>query len=211
MEKTSLEKLKKFSKLEEWINEYQGQISLCGFGLVGAGIETCRLLNTVSVSHVFLLGIAGSFDLKRYPVGSASLFSSVTLDGVGVGQGNDFASLPYSMVPSGTPLQSLILHDSKVDSLASLPTLLSVTSASANAAEKNWRKERYPNAVGEEMEGFAVALAAQQYKTPLTIIRGFSNEVGNRNIHSWQVDEALSSALDLLVSRKPVHSYSPQR
>ncbi len=55
----------------------------------------------------------------------------------------------------------------------------------------------FPKAVAEDMEGYAVALACRLHDVPLTIIRGISNQAGDRNHDGWQVAEALQSAAEL--------------
>lgn len=75
--------------------------------------------------------------------------------------------------------------------------LLTVTSAAAGADDLSWRQQRYPTAVAEEMEGFAVALACRLEKVPLTIIRGISNRAGDRDKANWRIAEALEGAADL--------------
>ena len=48
------------------------------------------------------------------------------------------------------------------------------------------------------MEGFGVAVSCALQKTPLTIVRGISNRVGeNRN--QWKVGDGLEAARELLL------------
>ena len=76
--------------------------------------------------------------------------------------------------------------------------LLSVTSAAATSQEAAERAARSPGAVAEEMEAFAVGLAARLYGVRLTIIRGLSNVAGETDHSTWRTAEALSAAKDLL-------------
>jgi futalosine hydrolase len=75
---------------------------------------------------------------------------------------------------------------------------LTVCATSANQAEMQERRQRFPQAVAEDMEGFAVALACRMAGVPLTIIRGISNRVGVRDIQTWRIDEPLGAAGALL-------------
>ncbi len=45
----------------------------------------------------------------------------------------------------------------------------------------------FPDAMAEDMEGFGVALACRFAEVPLSIVRGFSNWVGDRNHSNWKV------------------------
>jgi futalosine hydrolase len=75
--------------------------------------------------------------------------------------------------------------------------LLTVTSAASSAEDRQWRQEKFPAAVAEEMEGFAVAVACRLEKIPLTIIRGISNRAGDRHKANWRIAEALEKAAAL--------------
>jgi futalosine hydrolase len=48
------------------------------------------------------------------------------------------------------------------------------------------RRRRHPRALAEEMEGFAVAIAARLSGVLLSILRGASNAAGERNHRRWQ-------------------------
>lgn len=48
--------------------------------------------------------------------------------------------------------------------------------------------------LAEDMEGFGVAIACRLWDTPLSIIRGLSNVVGDRRHTEWQVEAALRAA-----------------
>ena len=75
--------------------------------------------------------------------------------------------------------------------------LLSACAASATAADAAVRREQFPAAVAEDMEGFAVALACRLAGVSCQIIRGISNRVGDRDKANWQVEPALRAAADL--------------
>jgi futalosine hydrolase len=75
--------------------------------------------------------------------------------------------------------------------------LLTVCSAAGDAAQAERRRARFPDARAEDMEAFGVAFACHLARVPLTVIRGISNEAGNRNKDDWRLAEALASALTL--------------
>jgi futalosine hydrolase len=76
-------------------------------------------------------------------------------------------------------------------------TLLTTCAAAANAEEAGRRRALFPEAVAEDMEGFAVALACALANTPVRIVRGFSNRVGERRPESWRIPGALAAAREL--------------
>jgi futalosine hydrolase len=71
--------------------------------------------------------------------------------------------------------------------------LLSVAEAAATSAAATARAARYPDALAEEMEGFAVAVAAGLFAVPLRIVRGASNQAGDRNHSGWRMTDALDA------------------
>ena len=61
--------------------------------------------------------------------------------------------------------------------------------------KSNW----FPDAVAEDMEAFGVAMACQMHGVPLEVVRGISNEVGDRDHSQWQIDKALRAAAELVI------------
>jgi len=173
---------------------------LCGFGPVASAARTAELIARLSPRRVLLVGIAGSFDLDEAPVASARTFDAVTLDGVGSGTGAGFlppSAMGFPQWPGG--------HGSAADAIEeSLPlttpdgtgggSLLTVCAAAASEAEATLRRERFPAALGEDMEAFGVALACSLAGVPLVCVRGISNPVGAGDPGTWKVDEALAAA-----------------
>ena len=74
--------------------------------------------------------------------------------------------------------------------------LLSVCAASSSQSEAGIKKKHYPDALAEDMEGFAVAAACEMHSIPWVIVRGISNRAGDRNKDNWQIDRALQKAAE---------------
>jgi futalosine hydrolase len=133
------------------------------------------------------VGAGGTYDAAKHPVGTALRAGSVRCDGIGAGTGEahrtaaelGFAAADAIVIGQG-------------------PELLSVASASGSKAEAAARHARYPGAAGEEMEGYAVAVAAWLFGVDLTIVRGFSNAAGDRDRAGWRLEEALGRAAALV-------------
>jgi futalosine hydrolase len=192
---TSKEKQLVQRQLDTLASGWNCQIELCGLGLVQSALTTVQLIQKIEPSQVWLLGIAGAYT-RGLPVGSAFEFSQVASYGIGVGSGSSFqspsqlgwtAELGYSCPEV---IQISKLH---IDRL-----MLSVTSASADSLEAGQKLEKFPQAVAEDMETYAVALACRSMGVPLRVVRGISNMAGNRNFIQWQAEAAMTAAVELL-------------
>jgi len=173
-------------------------VELCGFGLVAAAARTMQLIAERRPQRVVLIGVGGTLD-QSLRVGSAVEFGSVTVDGIGVGFGDGFqsaAAMGWSQwqdPTSATPIGDRIDFSS-----GDGPGLLSVCAASADARHAALRRQVYPDAVAEDMEGFGVAMACQLMRVPLRIVRGISNVAGDRDFKTWQIESALCQAARLV-------------
>lgn len=179
----------------------------CGFGLVAAAARAARFLAASRPDRVILAGIAGRFG-ESLAIGDAALFEAVACHGIGAGSGARFvpaARLGWPQWQGSTAEGDAPIGDSlpcdvpRGDALTCAPLLLSVAAASADADDVRLRRESHPDAVAEEMEGFGVAVACRLAGVPLTIVRGISNDAGDRDASRWRIDEALHAAADLLV------------
>ena len=169
-------------------------IALCGFGMIAAAARTAELLAHHRPDRVFLCGIAGSIG-STLQVGDATAFSEVACYGIGAGTGVDHKTandMGWNQWPG--------IHDVIHLGTAKGPKrLLTVAAASNSIADVQLRVDRFPGAVAEDMEGFAVAMACQLADKPLTIVRGVSNIAGDRDTSNWEIASALTSAAELLV------------
>ncbi|MCP3920856.1 MAG: futalosine hydrolase [bacterium] len=183
-----------------------------GFGPVAAAARCAGLIAERQPARVVLIGIAGTYDADALAPGTAAVFDEVALDGVGVG--SEGGLLPPSQIGfpqwpggDGTPadavMESLPLAaDSTAQTSAGL--VLTVCAASADPVQAQRRRERWPSARAEDMEGFGAALACHLAGVPLSVVRGISNVAGDRDTSRWRIDEALDSArsrANVLLSR----------
>ncbi len=186
--------------LEEWLQRGH-RIDICGFGICLSGIRTMQILASLDVERVILLGIAGFFaDVSS--LGKAIRFARVAVHGIGVGEGCDHRSaaelgwFQWAREPRIGESLDLGYADASQDG----PLLLSVASASRDRNDANLRHAKCPDAVAEDMEGFAVAAACRLRGIPCEIIRGISNRVGDREHRNWQVPNALASAMTMALT-----------
>lgn len=176
---------------------------VCGFGPVAAAARTAELLGTLHPRRVVLLGIAGAYDTERHPVGSALVFSRVAVDGIGVGEGERFQGPPTLGFPQwpGSADTRRIGDEVRVQAPPHRDDGLLLTTCAASDTPElaALRRARFPDAVAEDMEGFAVALACELRGTPCTIVRGISNRVGDRTPENWRIPAALLAARRLVL------------
>lgn len=171
-------------------------VDLAGFGVAASGARTAERLAVLRPARVLLVGIAGTYDAERAPVGSALAFGRVVVDGIGVGTGRDYVPPPKLGFPQWPKagVEAQPIFDELALAWPSEALLVTTAAASANPSEAAWRRERFPAAIGEDMEGFAVALACALAGVPVAIVRGFSNVVGDRESRNWRIPSALSAA-----------------
>jgi futalosine hydrolase len=163
-----------------------GQLVVCGFGLAAAGAGAAHAIAvnpSAAADGVVLVGAAGTYDPDRHPVGSAMIAGSIRCEGIGAGSGNGHRSAA-----------DLGFAASDAIDVGDGDELLSVAAAAGSEQEAAARRARHPGAAGEEMEGYAVAVAAGLFGVGLTIVRGFSNAAGDRDRSSWQMADALGRA-----------------
>jgi len=164
------------------------RVELCGFGPVAAAARTAELVARHSPARVLLVGIAGSYEPARLALGSASSFREVAIEGIGAG----FPHWP------GIEDRLGLVHGA-----ASAALLVTVCTASDSPAQAAQRLQRFPQAAAEDMEGFAVAFACALARVPCTIVRGFSNVVGQRDKRTWRIPAALAAARTLALEQLP--------
>lgn len=175
------------------------RVEVCGFGMVAAAARAAFLLAQHKPKRVILAGIAGAYK-EQLSVGCAYLFSTVACYGIGSGTGEQFRTaneLGWPMMADANKDQlSLNLPAAMTELDAGL--LLSVASAADGHHDSQLRLEKYPKAVAEDMEAFAVAFACRAVDVPLTVIRGISNRAGDRNKANWKIDEAMQAVSQLV-------------
>ncbi len=207
---TVLERERLAPRLAEESPDSDYAFQLCGFGAIAAAARAAALIARYRPSRVLLIGIAGSYDLEKVPIGSAVHFDQVACHGIGVGSGTHFVSaaqLGWQQFSGGDvqpEIGDLITLDSTfVPGVRSAGMLLTCCAASADTVDAMERRSRFPDAVAEDMEGYGVALACSLAGVPLQIVRGISNQVGDRDPRRWQIDQALHAAADMALLLMP--------
>ncbi len=159
-------------------------VVVCGFGLAAAGVNAAHAIATrrrAARDGVLLVGAAGTYDESRHPLGSALVAGSVRCHGIGAG-----GRTPFQLGFAGEDTVDLVPADG--------PEIVSVAQASRDRRSAAAVAARYPQAAAEEMEGYAVALAAHRFGVPITIVRGISNRAGYRDRGGWLIRQGLEAA-----------------
>ena len=185
-------------------------MQLCGFGPIAAAARASSLIARYKPERVMLIGIAGTLDTSRCPIGSAQRFERTACYGIGVGSGKEHltaSELGWLQFGGGDAKpeigDAIPLDSSFVNGIPASGTLLTCCSASASREEADHRRELFPEATAEDMEGYAVAMACSLAGLPLQIVRGISNEVGDRDLDQWNVKESLLAAARLAIQLMP--------
>jgi futalosine hydrolase len=168
------------------------QPELAGFGPVAAAARAATLL-AGRPRPTLLVGLGGSLRARELPVGAATTFAAVSLEGLGARTGKRI------LAPS--ELGFAQWRDARGAVGERLPLargargeLLTVAVASGTRAEARQRARAFPRARVEDMEGFGVALACRLVGAPLVIVRGISNIAGERDRSRWNIEAALLAA-----------------
>ena len=163
---------------------------ITGVGPVNAGIALGRILALHhEITGVLNLGLAGSFDLNRAPLGSCTLITEeiwpeyglfgddgIDAPGLGFAQWEHGSQRVFDRLPLHTDLTVLGLPQ-PTDAIPGIS--LTVAGVSANAKRADMLAQRY-HPLSENMEGFAVALACARQGIPCVELRTVSNKVGSR-------------------------------
>jgi len=163
---------------------------ITGVGPVNAGIALGHVLALCGkFTGVLNLGLAGSFDPARAPLGACTLVTEEIWPEYGLigDDGTDAPGLGFAQWEHGglRVVDRLPLHTTLADLGLPLPVdavpgiSLTVAGVSADARRADWLARRY-RSLSENMEGFAVALACARRHIPCVELRIISNKVGSR-------------------------------
>jgi len=164
-------------------------LELCGFGLAASGVRAAAAIARHRPNRVILAGLAGTYDRQAAPPGRAVWAGTVRCVGIGAA-GLSAAALGFA-------------ESDDVTLSGGGPLALSVASASATITEAEDRAAANPGALLEEMEGYAVALAAIEAGATCLMIRGVSNAAGDRDRAGWEITRSLAAVREALTTILP--------
>ncbi|HEY0871220.1 MAG TPA: futalosine hydrolase [Acidothermaceae bacterium] len=177
-----------------------------GVGPVAAAIGTSALIAGMDYDLVASAGIAGGFR-GRVAIGDVVLANLATYADLGVRVDDGFLSVRDLGIDQDSSLafgdQRLIDRMSASGVLVGeVLTLSAMTGTDADAEEL---AARYPSALAEAMEGFAVVAATRDHGGIRYVaeIRAISNLIGRRDRSTWNIPlafDALADAMSTLLN-----------
>jgi len=184
-------------------NKHDFIICITGIGPINAGIALGRVLEKYpDISGVLNLGLAGTFNAEKAPLGSCVVVTEEIWPEYGLNDGQSVDAKNFGFALLQSPNQSIInsislCTDFTVLKLAALAQIiegkaLTVAGVSATKQRCQALKEQYSPLI-ENMEGFAVALACKRQNIPLIELRTVSNLVGSRAKENWNFSLAFAN------------------
>jgi len=174
-----------------------------GVGPVNAALEIGGILGQFDVSGVIHVGLAGSYDERLAPLGSAVLATAEAYPEYGVAGDDGLAqttAFPFAQWERGEQrvFQRIALQPDEAAAALELTlssdirrgTFLTVAGVTGTPHRALTLASRH-EALAENMEGFPVALAAFMRNVPYLELRTISNGVGERDRSRWTFKEAL--------------------
>lgn len=174
------------------------EVIIGGVGAAAAAASTAAALVAGHYGLVVCAGIAGGFS-DRAGVGSLVVASEIVAADLGAETPDGFLSLDElgfgtARIGVDTGIGQRILHALQERGLtAASGPVLTVTTVTGSAATAQKLSARIPGACSEAMEGYGVAVAAEQRGIPVIEIRAISNAVGPRNRDEWRIGDALQA------------------
>ncbi len=143
---------------------------------------------------VVCAGIAGGF-VGRAELGQVVLASRSVAADLGAESPQGYLSitdLGYgpSTVEVDTELLAVLSVALPAAAVGEILTVNTVTGTAGRSAEL---AARFPDALAEAMEGYGVAVAAEQAGAAFVEVRAVANPIGPRDRDAWRIDDALTS------------------
>jgi futalosine hydrolase len=175
-----------------------------GVGPVNAALELGAALERFRPSGVVNLGVAGSFDLERAPLGSTVAATAEILAEYGVTGPDGLADASAFAFPQWAGGGRKVAERLALDpdeaagamGLALAPGFargpaLTVAGVTGDFGRARALAARH-GALAESMEGFALALGCLTRGLPFLEVRTISNRVGERDRNNWTLKQALA-------------------
>lgn len=174
------------------------EVMIAGVGPAAAAASTATQLAAEEYDLVVNAGIAGGF-VDRTEIGSLVVADEIIAADLGVETPEGFLSVDKLgfgttriQVDSGLVTRVANAFNAAGLSVTTGP-VLSVSTVTGSRERADQLASQVPEASAEAMEGYGVAIAAQQRGIPVLEIRAVSNRVGPRNRDEWKIEEALES------------------
>jgi nucleoside phosphorylase len=147
-----------------------------GIGPVAATFGLTHFLEDYRPQKIMAIGTAGTFNAKRFPVGTIVQAKSVSM----------VSHLPGFYACVDSPLAPWGEDQGEGKD----PTLVRVYAPQEITCDAKCALQLAKHHDVEHLESYAYALVAQKFKIPLQIILGLTNIVGPKGHAEWQKNEA---------------------
>ncbi|GAB6163689.1 futalosine hydrolase [Desulfothermus naphthae] len=190
---------------EVYPNKIKGRdvyTQVCGIGPINAALFLERAIVKYKISGVINIGIAGSFDINKIPIGALTIAKQEIWPEFGL-KHRDFIDpkgLKYGLIKKH---EKIIYNQITISVKKNLEKMdlsfnnnffksinLTVAGVTGDEIEANELKNRYLAQV-ENMEGFSIAYVCFVHDIPFIEIRSISNAVGSRDTDKWDIKKAL--------------------
>lgn len=177
-------------------NNIKVGLGLTGVGVASASFSLGLLLAMIPSPRAVMVGSCGALPGSGLKVGDLVVASSESfselgvLDGLGIGDPEGLAGLGLKQeISLDQGLGEVLLGAARGLGRASMGKLLTVAGVSASVAQAKARRRRF-GALAENMEGYALMLAAYNMGFEAAEVRGVSNKAGERDKSSWDLGKA---------------------
>lgn len=176
------------------------EVALAGVGPARAAAQTAMALARASMPFdlVISAGIGGGFTGVA-AVGSIVVADRIVAADLGAETADGFLMVDElgfgsAVVDVDAVLAARLKRQLAEGGLqAAAGAVLTVSAATGTARTAAERAARVERAAAEGMEGYGVAVAAQEWGLPALEVRAISNPVGPRDRSAWRIKEALEA------------------
>ena len=172
-------------------------LGVTGVGVAAACITLGAFCGMAQPDFMVMVGSAGSLPGSGLAVGDMVVAETEILSELGVVSGPGMGdahpmNLPGLMqeIQLDKSFSSLLLDYAMNMGKTTYDKTLTVAGVSANEDHARARAVTF-NAVAENMEGYALALAGKRFGIPTAEIRGISNRAGDRDKSHWDFQNAI--------------------
>lgn len=180
----------------------------CGVGKINAAAATAAMIERCRPRLVINTGCAGAYPGSGLSIGDLAVASEEILGDEGVVTSTGWKDLRFMALPSLVHGSRQYFNEIPLSRLAAEKAMqladycgvklvrgrfvtVSTCSGSRQRGEEMIRQFR---AIGENMEGGAVALTCLRYGIDCLEIRGISNQVEERDMKRWDIPRAVEAA-----------------
>lgn len=167
---------------------------ISGIGLLSSGFRITEKLLKNNYDLVLQLGLAGSFDIEKLPLGTVVLVGRDCDVQLGVWQEDDFWDIfRLGLQEYNFPFIKNYLQNPYVSQIKSLLPVVNGVSVSTISTEPKHIQyySQFHQAEIESMEGASLHYICLMRGLRFFQIRGISNRVGERDKKNWRIEEPL--------------------